>query len=180
MYDRGFCGTLDIGLVRQACCSIVWLQYSTVTCALGMQRSGSQMRYVYCALVVALLCISGENLQCSAERRLPQALATGVDPSQKHSVIVRYHVDRTAGGLINQILCHIGAFLLAVPLRAEIMLPDALSRKSFDTKWWQQEWHSEPLQSLLEVEEIIRYWRKRGILVHQVGPGKRLPPQTLI
>lgn len=81
---------------------------------------------------------------------------------------MRYHVDRTAGGLINQMLCHIGAFLMAIPLRAEILLPSALSRSSYDTKWWQQEWHTKPLQSLLDVDEMIYYWRKRGMVVYQV------------
>ena len=120
------------------------------------------------AVIVAVLWIHGHKCECSARADLSHFAASGI-PVHTHRVIVKYHVDKTAGGLINQMLCHVGAFLLAVPLKAEILLPGALSRSTFDTKWWQQEWHTQPLQSLLDVEELIRYWRKRGIVIHQVG-----------
>ena len=31
-----------------------------------------------------------------------------------HRVVVIYSIDQTAGGLVNQLLCHVGAFLFAV------------------------------------------------------------------
>ena len=130
--------------------------------------SRSWRQYICLLLLAASLWGSSKIYECSAEQKSPQELPSGEGLPSKHRIIVRYHVDKTAGGLVNQMLCHIGAFLLAIPLRAEILLPGALSRSTYNTKWWQQEWHTEPLQSLLSVDEIIRHWRKRGILIHQV------------
>ena len=86
-----------------------------------------------------------------------------------HRVIVLYGVDQTAGGLVNQLLCHVGAFLFAVPLKAEIVLPDdALSRDSYDSPFWQQQWHRRPLGTLLNVERIVQRWHRHGVVVHKV------------
>ena len=143
-----------------------------------MHLVGSRRRCVWVALLVALLWDPSQTQRCSAtEQGRPQKSARGKEPLSEHRLLVNYHVDKTAGGLINQMLCHIGAFLLAIPLRAEVLLPGALCRSSYDAKWWQQEWHTKPLQSLLNVEDIVRYWRKRGIIVHQVELMKwRLSP----
>ncbi len=135
----------------------------------------NRIQCVWPLVLVALLWNPSRNYKCSADQRTPQDSANGKGPLFQHRVLVKYHVDKTAGGLINQMLCHIGAFLLAIPLRAEVLLPGALSRSTYDSKWWQQEWHTEPLQSLLNVEDIVRYWRKRGIIVHQVD---RPSPRT--
>ena len=132
-------------------------------------------QYVCHALFIVLLWTCGHTLQCSAERGIPQGVMNRWERSLEHRTIVIYHVDKTAGGLVNQLLCHIGAFLLAIPLKADILLPSALSRSTFDTKWWRQEWHTEPLQSLLDVKDMIRYWRRRGIVVHQVEQQKSGP-----
>ncbi len=95
---------------------------------------------------------------------------------QGDRLIVTYAIDGTAGGLVNQMLCHIGAFMFAVPLHAEIVLPSALSRSTYNSSWWQQEWNSIPLRSLLDVDKLVRYWKWRGILVHEVVfvPFRRL------
>ena len=135
-----------------------------------MPSLGVHRRRVRLVLVIALLGYITRADTCRVEQKLQQHPRNGKRTSLDHRTVLRYHVDHTAGGLINQILCHIGAFLLAVPLRAEVLLPGALSRSTFDTNWWQQEWHKEPLHSLLNVQDIIAFWRKRGILVHQVSP----------
>ena len=86
-----------------------------------------------------------------------------------HRIVVLYGVDETAGGLVNQLLCHVGAFLFAVPLKAEIVLPDdALSRDSYDSPFWQQQWHRRPLKTLLDVERIVQRWHRHGVIVHKV------------
>ena len=128
----------------------------------------SRIQCVWPLLLVALLWNPSRSYKCRAEQSTPQDSASWKGHLSQHRVLVKYHVDKTAGGLINQMLCHIGAFLLAIPLRAEVLLPGALSRRTYDSKWWQQEWRTEPLQSLLNVEDIVRYWQKRGITVHQV------------
>ena len=87
---------------------------------------------------------------------------------QGDRLIVKYAIDGTAGGLVNQLLCHIGAFMFAVPLNAEIALPSALSRSTYNNSWWQQEWKYRPLRTLLDVDDLVRYWKRRGILVHEV------------
>ena len=88
--------------------------------------------------------------------------------ARHHRVIVTYKIDERAGGLVNQMLCHIGAFLLTLSLRAELVLPQALSRSTFDTAWWQQEWQERPIDTLLDVDRIIRHWRQRGVCIHKV------------
>ena len=86
-----------------------------------------------------------------------------------HRVVVLYSIDQTAGGLVNQLLCHVGAFLFAVPLKAEIVLPEyALSRDSYNSAFWEQQWHRQPLGTLLDVERIVHHWHKRGVVVHKV------------
>ena len=86
-----------------------------------------------------------------------------------HRVVVIYSIDQTAGGLVNQLLCHVGAFLFAVPLKAEIVLPeDALSRDSYRSAFWEQQWHRQPLGTLLDVERIVQRWHRHGVVVHKV------------
>ena len=113
---------------------------------------------------VTFLIISSSG--CSAMDHTSTAYTKG--SAQHHRVIVTYKIDERAGGLVNQMLCHIGAFLLALSLRAEIVLPQALSRSTFDTAWWQQEWQERPIDTLLDVDRIIRHWRRRGVCIHKV------------
>ncbi len=88
---------------------------------------------------------------------------------EDHRIIVKYDIDGSAGGLTNQLLCHVAAFMLAVSLKSEILLPHALSRSSFNVTWPEQKWQKEPLDSLLNIGGIVRYWRHRGIIVHKVS-----------
>ena len=103
--------------------------------------------------------------------------STQMPRGDEHRVVVRYGIDGSAGGVINQMLCHIGAFMLAVSLRAEIELPNALSRSTYNVSFWQQKWHVEPLSTLLDVDRIVVYWQRQGIAVHKVSPqqGPQLP-----
>ena len=93
---------------------------------------------------------------------------------EDHRILVRYDIDGSAGGLVNQLLCHVAAFMLAVSLKAEVVLPHALSRSSFNVTWEEQRWQKEPLDTLLEINSIVRYWRHRGIIVHEVSLFFRL------
>ena len=139
-----------------------------------MQRPNHYGRFLWLAVLAAGLwstCLK----EISAQERISQGSTTKREPWQEHRVIVRYHIDKTAGGLINQMLCHIGAFLLAIPLRAEVVLPGALSRSTYATKWWQQEWHPEPLDSLLDVKGVIRYWHQHGVVVYEARHYQSMP-----
>ena len=86
-------------------------------------------------------------------------------------VILRY---TACTGLINQHYSHIAAFVLAIALRSEIVLPPAAQRDSFgkyfSTRKDENEisWTPVPLNSLLDVEKIIETSRIRGMTVHEV------------
>ena len=115
-----------------------------------------------------LLTISSPKC-CDAGIREEAAVPQRDTRPHAHHVVVLYSVDQTAGGLVNQLLCHVGAFLFAVPLKAEIVLPNyALSRDSYHSVFWQQQWHRQPLETLLDVERIIQHWHRRGVRVHKV------------
>ena len=51
----------------------------------------------------------------------------------------------TAGGLVNQLLCHVGASPMALRLKAEMaVLDDTLSRDSYNSAFWQQQCTGSP------------------------------------
>ena len=87
-------------------------------------------------------------------------------------VLLRY---TACTGLINQQYSHIAAFALGAVLGAELVLPPAVKRDSFahyfSTFKEQNEvsWTADPLDSLLDVDKIIEFWRLRGLLIHKVG-----------
>ena len=86
-------------------------------------------------------------------------------------VLLRY---TACTGLINQHYSHIAAFTLSAVLGAELVLPPAVKRDSFahyfSTFKDQNEviWTPAPLDSLLNVEKIIAFWRSRGLIIHRV------------
>lgn len=89
-------------------------------------------------------------------------------------VLLRY---TACTGLINQHYSHIAAFSLAAMLGAELVLPPAVCRDSFAHYFSvfkeknEVQWSPVPLDSLLDVEGIINYWRPRGLVIHKVGQG---------
>ena len=65
-------------------------------------------------------------------------------------------------GLVNQMLGHVGAFLLAASLRADIVLHHALSGKIYDIPFWKQEWQKRPFGTLLGVDKMVKHCRRLG------------------
>jgi hypothetical protein len=80
-------------------------------------------------------------------------------------------------GLINQHYSHIAAFALATVLGAELVLPPAVCRDSFAHYFSvfkeknEVQWSPVPLDTLLDVNKVFRYWKKRGMVLHKVGGG---------
>ena len=111
---------------------------------------------------------------------------TGEDAARKHylergraegRVYKRIRVVRrytACTGLINQHYSHIAAFSLAAMLGAELVLPPAVCRDSFAHYFSvfkeknEVQWSPVPLESLLDVDGIINYWRPRGLVLHKV------------
>lgn len=90
---------------------------------------------------------------------------------QRLSVLMRY---TACGGLTNQLYSHISALTLAATLGAEVVLPPALTRSSFGHYFSmfkelnQVTWSAVPLDSLIDVDHYIGYWKERGIMLHKV------------
>ena len=86
-------------------------------------------------------------------------------------VLLRY---TACTGLINQHYSHIAAFSLCAVLGAELVLPPAVKRDSFAHYFSvfkehnEVKWTPAPLESLLNVDKIIEFWRGRGLTVHRV------------
>ena len=80
-----------------------------------------------------------------------------------------------SGGLMNQHYSHIHAFALSAMLGAELVLPPGVRRSSFEDKtslFKEQnvaKWMPVPMESLWDVEYIIKYWKEKGMRVHKVG-----------
>lgn len=83
-------------------------------------------------------------------------------------VILRY---TACTGLINQHYSHIAALTLAAELGAEVVLPPAACRDSFghyfSTFREKNEvvWSPAPLETLLDVDYLAKYWAERGMEV---------------
>ncbi|KAK9785429.1 hypothetical protein WJX73_009533 [Symbiochloris irregularis] len=96
-------------------------------------------------------------------------------------VLLRY---TASTGLINQQYSHIAAFALATALGAEIVLPPAVKRDSFAHYFstFKEEnevnWTAAPLESLLDVDSIINFWRGRGLPVHKTPSLASVPDLT--
>ncbi len=87
-------------------------------------------------------------------------------------VLLRY---TACTGLINQHYSHIAAFSLCAVLGAELVLPPAVKRDSFAHYFSVFKEHNEVkwtpalLESLLNVDKIVEFWRGRGLTVHRVS-----------
>lgn len=103
--------------------------------------------------------------------RRPDVLAT--PKPLPFRLVLRYTV---CGGLINQQYGHISAFAVAQALGAEIVLPLACYRESFNQRYSlnnelnSMHWHSAPLETLMDVERLITTWKQWGFIVHKVCP----------
>ena len=61
------------------------------------------------------------------------------------------------------------ALMLAAATGAEVVLPPAFVRRSFGEKEpGHHTWTPLPLENLLDVEQIISSWQRRGVIVHRV------------
>mmetsp|Transcript_9294 Transcript_9294/g.27924 ORF Transcript_9294/g.27924 Transcript_9294/m.27924 type:complete len:628 (+) Transcript_9294:75-1958(+) len=100
-------------------------------------------------------------------------------------VILRY----TAGtGLINQHYSHVAALVLAELMGAELVLPPAMHRSSFEHIFSvfkgqsAVKWAFAPLDSLYDVDALVKTWKKRGVVVHKTPRIRQTPdlsqPQT--
>ena len=64
---------------------------------------------------------------------------------------------------------YISALMLAAATGAEVVLPPAFVRRSFGEKEpGHHTWRPLPLGELLDVEQIISSWQRRGVIVHRV------------
>lgn len=94
-------------------------------------------------------------------------------------LILRY---TACGGLINQHYAHIAALSLATALGAEVVLPPAFCRDSFGTYFSlkesnQVQWSATPLDMLLDVDNAIKHWAARGLMLHRT-PELLQPPDV--
>ncbi|KAK9844459.1 hypothetical protein WJX74_002810 [Apatococcus lobatus] len=96
-------------------------------------------------------------------------------------VVLRY---TACTGLINQQYSHIAAFALAAVLGAELVLPPAVKRDSFakyfsmDKTQNEVSWTPDHLDTLLDTEKIIRFWKDRGLTVHRTPELLPFPDLT--
>ena len=78
-------------------------------------------------------------------------------------------------GLVNQLYSHIAALALAAHLGAEVILPPAAKRDSFEHYFSvfkernEVLWSAGPLESLLDVDHLISFWAKRGMTILRVS-----------
>lgn len=68
---------------------------------------------------------------------------------------------------------HIAAFALASALDADIILPPAVARKSFDKTYSQIDWSLVPLDTMLDVDYIVAHWSKKGMQVYKVSASSQ-------
>ncbi|KAL3132707.1 hypothetical protein ABBQ32_009214 [Trebouxia sp. C0010 RCD-2024] len=96
-------------------------------------------------------------------------------------VLLRY---TACTGLINQHYSHIAAFSLCAVLGAELVLPPAVKRDSFAHYFSvfkehnEVKWTPAPLESLLNVDKIVEFWRGRGLTVHRTPSLLPFPDLT--
>ena len=71
-------------------------------------------------------------------------------------------------GLVNQLYSNIAAIMLARAMGAELVLPAAIHRDSFNSHMTKMTWRAAPQDSLLDVNALQLYWRGKDMLVHTV------------
>ena len=69
---------------------------------------------------------------------------------------------------MNQMYSYMDAMMLAKAFNAELVLAPALGRETFQTHFSDTTWHAAEPDTLLNVQAIREYWRKRGLLIHVV------------
>ena len=75
-------------------------------------------------------------------------------------------------GLVNQIYSNIAAIMLARAMGAELVLPAAIHRDSFNSLMTETTWRAAPQDNLLDVGALQRYWLGKGMLVHTVNADR--------
>ena len=80
-------------------------------------------------------------------------------------------------GAANQLYSHVNLFAVAARLGAEVVLPPVVHRSSFEHAYDSAEanWTLAPTSSILDVDQIIAFWRARGITVHRVTDAIQHP-----
>ena len=102
-------------VVREACCSTCRCNkpqqagLRLVTTVVKMHRFRSRKQCFWITFLIGSL----RFIFVAPNKGFLQQLAGGVEFARERRNMLRYHVDKTAGGVINQMLCHIGAFLSA-------------------------------------------------------------------
>lgn len=71
--------------------------------------------------------------------------------------------------LCNQLYAHIPALMLARALRAAVVLPPAMHRRSFADPAEGQVISLGPIQGFFDVEAMGAYWAALGVAIRQVG-----------
>jgi len=88
-------------------------------------------------------------------------------------------------GLFNQMYAHLAAFLLAFYLEADVVLPHALHRDSFESQYSAIEgtnkvqWMVDPVGALLDVDAIKEYHSKDGRMVYMTPSTAPAPNCTM-
>lgn len=83
-------------------------------------------------------------------------------------VILRY---TACTGLVNQLYCHISAISLARAMEVELVLPPAVKLDAKQSEQNEVKWVSDDLETLLDVDSLIEFWKLKGLRIHKV----RLP-----
>jgi hypothetical protein len=77
----------------------------------------------------------------------------------------------TAGGLTNQLLAHLPAFMIAREVGADVVVAPVVSRSGFTRG--NKEWRMESAETLFDLDKMQAFWRDQGLVVHKV----RMRPQ---
>ncbi len=78
---------------------------------------------------------------------------------------LRYKV---LGGLCNQLYSHLSVLALAATMGAEVIVPPALARESFQQNGG---WLEAPPDALLDLGSMAQHWRAQGVSIHKVCCG---------
>ncbi len=129
------------------------------------------LRYVACG-VCRRFCIYGPPIPTLSTAEAKEGLACQVPAHEDGHVRENWESGWHAGGLCNQLYSHIPALALARALGAEIVLYPFRSRESFSSSDLNL---YAPASYLFDVEGMVAYWAKQGMVVHQVLRTAALP-----
>lgn len=141
--------------------------------------------YLFVLACTALYCASASTPSSRGANDLNSAAAAAVQlgiswsglqqPARRSNprIILRY---MACMGGFNQLYSHVAALTLAAALGADVVLPPALARDSYDRRVDPMhperetvKWHAAAAESLLDVARIAHTWRQLGLEVQSVS-----------